>query len=95
LGVLSLGSMRAGAYPEEETRFLQLVASQLALVLDAAVNLDSSRRLQDWLELILDLTNQVVSNLELSELLHAISASVRRVMNCDAAAVMLPDADGK
>jgi formate hydrogenlyase transcriptional activator len=95
LGVLSLGSMRAGAYPEEEIRFLQLVASQLALVLDAAVNLDSSRRLQDRLQLILDLTNQVVSNLELSELLHAISASVRRVMNCDAAAVMLPDADGK
>jgi formate hydrogenlyase transcriptional activator len=95
LGVLSLGSMRADAYPEEEARFLQLVASQLALVLDAAVNLDSSRRLQDRLQLILDLTNQVVSNLELGELLHAISASVRRVMNCDAAAVMLPDAEGK
>jgi formate hydrogenlyase transcriptional activator len=95
LGVLSLGSTGAGAYPEEETRFLQLVADQIALVLDAAVNFDASERLQDRLKLILDLTNQVVSNLELSELLHAISASVRRVMVCDAAAVMLPDAEGK
>ncbi|HEY2496318.1 MAG TPA: sigma 54-interacting transcriptional regulator [Candidatus Angelobacter sp.] len=95
LGVLSLGSMRGGAYTEEETRFLQLVADQIALVLDAAVNFYSSERLQDRLKLILDLTNQVVSNLELSELLQAISASVRRVMACDAAAVMLPDADGK
>jgi formate hydrogenlyase transcriptional activator len=95
LGVLSLGSMRAGAYPEEETRFLHLVASQLALVLDAAANFHSSERLQDRLQLILDLTNQVVSNLELGELLHAISASVRRVMECDAAAVLLPDAEGK
>ncbi|HEY1527573.1 MAG TPA: sigma 54-interacting transcriptional regulator [Candidatus Angelobacter sp.] len=95
LGVLSLGSLRPNAYPEEETRFLRLVADQLALVLDAAVNFDSSERLQDRLKLILDLTNQVVSNLELSELLHAVSASVRRVMACDAAAVMLPDEDGK
>jgi formate hydrogenlyase transcriptional activator len=95
LGVLSLGCSHPHAYPEEETRFLRLVADQLALVLDAAVNLHSSEQLQDRLKLILDLTNQVVSNLEFGELLHAISASVRRVMVCDAAAVMLPDAEGK
>ncbi len=94
LGVLSLGNARAHAYPEEEIRFLCLVADQLALVLDAAVNFHSSERLQDRLKLILELTNQVISNLELRELLHAISASVRRVMNCDAAAVMLPDEEG-
>ena len=95
LGVLSLGSMRADAYPEEEIRFLRLVADQLALVLDAAVNFYSSEHLQDRLKLILEMTNQVVSNLELNDLLHAVSASVRRVMACDAAAVMLPDEEGK
>ncbi len=95
LGVLSLGSSRPHAYPEEETRFLRVVADQLALVLDAAVNFHSSELLQDRLKLILELTNQVVSNLELSELLHAISASVRRVMAADAAAVMLPDKEGR
>lgn len=91
LGVLSIGSSRPYAYPEGEARFLSLIADQLALVMDAAINFHSSERLQDRLKLILELTNQVVSNLELSELLHAVSASVRRVMNCDAAAVMLPD----
>src|SRR5882724_629831 len=95
LGVLTLGSLRSHGYPEEETRFLRLVADQLALVLDGAVSLHSSERLQDRLKLILDLTNQVVSSLELNELLHSISASVRRVMVCEAAAVMLPDKDGK
>ncbi len=95
LGVLSLGSLRPHAYPEEETTFLRLVADQLALVLDAAVNFHSSERLQDRLKLILDLTNQVVSNLEFSDLLHAISSGVRRVMEADAAAVMLPDEEGK
>jgi formate hydrogenlyase transcriptional activator len=95
LGVITLGSLHPGAYPEEEARFLRLVADQIALVLDAAVHFYSSERLQDRLKLILDLTNQVVSNLELNELLHTISSSIRRVMAFDAAAVMLPDADGK
>jgi formate hydrogenlyase transcriptional activator len=95
LGVLTFGSSQANAYPEEERRFLELVADQLSLVLDAAANFHFSGRLQDRLKLILDLTNQVVSNLELTDLLRAISASVRRVMDCDAAAVMLPADDGK
>jgi formate hydrogenlyase transcriptional activator len=46
------------------------------------------------LKLILDLTNQVVSNLNFQELLRTISASVRQVMRCDAAAIMLPEPDG-
>jgi formate hydrogenlyase transcriptional activator len=95
LGVLSLGSASPHAYSEDEVRFLRLVADQIALVLDAAVNFYASERLQDRLKLILELTNQVVSNLELRDLLHSISASVRRVMGCHAAAVMLPDEDGK
>jgi len=95
LGVLTFGSTHPNAYSEEERHFLEMVADQLSLVLDAAANFHVSGRLQDRLKLILDLTNQVVSNLELSELLHAISASVRRVMDCDAAAVMLPTDDGK
>jgi formate hydrogenlyase transcriptional activator len=95
LGVLSLGSSLPQAYSEEETRFLAMVVDQLALVLDAAVNFHASERLQDRLKLILDLTNQVVSNLELNDLLHTMSASVRQIMACDAAAVMLPESDGK
>jgi formate hydrogenlyase transcriptional activator len=95
LGVITFGSTVPQAYPEDETRFLSLVANQLALVLDAAVNLRSSELLQDRMQLILGLTNQMVSNLELEELLHAISSSIRRVIGCDAAAVMLPDEHGQ
>lgn len=95
LGIISLGSKRAHSYPEEEVDFLRLLADQMALAIDAAVNLYSSTRAQDRLKLILELTNQVVSNLEFDELLHAVSSIVRRVMNCDAAAIMLPDTDGK
>jgi GAF domain-containing protein len=50
---------------------------------------------QDRLKLLLELTNQVVSNLELRDLLHAVSASVRRVIQCDLVGVALPDPDRK
>jgi len=94
LGALSFGSTLPHAYPEEEVRFLSLVADQIALAIDAAVNFYLSRQAQDRLKLILDLTNQVVSNLNFQELLRTISASVRQVMRCDAAAIMLPEPDG-
>src|SRR6202521_1830422 len=94
LGALSFGSTLPHAYPEEEVRFLSLVADQIALAIDAAVNFYLSRQAQDRLKLIPDLTNQVVSNLNFQELLRTISASVRQVMRCDAAAIMLPEPDG-
>ena len=50
---------------------------------------------KDRLKLLLDVTNQVVSNLELRDLLRAISGSVRRAMQCDYASLSLPDEENK
>ena len=47
------------------------------------------------LQLLLDVTNQLVSHLELRDLLRAVSRQVRRVMHCDFASVSLPDAEKK
>lgn len=94
LGVLSLGRFYPNAYDEEEVRFLRLASDQIALAIDGAVNFYLSERSQERLKLILDLTNQVVSNLEFHDLLLAASSSVRRVMHSDAAAIMLSDASG-
>src|SRR6266550_1338904 len=95
LGIFEVGSAQTNAYCEDEVAFLSLAADQVALAIDAAVNFDISQRSQGRLKSLLELTNQVVSNLELRELLRTVSASVRRVMNCDVAAVMLPDAECK
>jgi formate hydrogenlyase transcriptional activator len=95
LGAISVGSSRPRAFPEDEVGFLSLVADQISLTIDAAVNFYLSRQAQDRLKLILDLTNQVVSNLNFQELLRTISASVRQVMRCAAAAIMLPEPDGR
>ncbi len=98
LGVIEFGSSRTGAYsPEnqadlhEEFHFLSLVADQLALAFDAAVNFLSSEVAETRLKLLLELTNSVVSRLEFPDLLQALSASVRRVMDCHGVGVMLPD----
>lgn len=94
LGILSFGRSYPNAYDEEEVRFLALASEQIGLAIDATVNFYVSERVQSQLKLILDLTNQVVSNLEFHELLVTASGSVRRVMSCDAAAVMLANEEG-
>lgn len=43
------------------------------------------------LQLLLDITNRLVSKLELKDLLHEISANIRRVLQCDVVGVRLPD----
>ncbi len=48
----------------------------------------------DRLQLLLNLTNRITSNLELREVLRAISANIREVMQCDAVGILLPDAEG-
>ena len=45
----------------------------------------------DRLQLLLNLTNRITSNLDLRELLRAISANIREVMQCDAVGISLPD----
>jgi len=49
---------------------------------------------KDRLKLLLELTNNVVSNLEIRDVLKAVIANVRQVMRSDFAGVGLPDSDG-
>ncbi len=93
LGSLVIASERAEVYSPEEVRFFALVAGQIALAMDDAINFRASQRSQERLELLLELTNRIVSNLDLRDLLREISASIRRAMQCDCVGVGLPDAD--
>src|SRR6202171_1181836 len=47
----------------------------------------------DRLKLLLDMTNALVSNLECRDVLRAVSASIRKVMHCDAVGVWVPDSE--
>jgi formate hydrogenlyase transcriptional activator len=102
LGTITFGSKQLDAFSAEEVRFLSLVAEQIALAFDNSLNFtalqktsEELRSNNERLQLLLDVTNQVVSNLELRDLLRAISQDVRRVMQCDYAGLSLPEADNK
>ena len=98
LGTFAVGSDRVDAYSEEDVRFLSLIADQIAVAIDDALHLQALQAAQaelqqrnQRLQLILDVNNSIVSNLELRDLLLAISANVRRVMQADFVGVALPD----
>jgi formate hydrogenlyase transcriptional activator len=93
IGSLFIASEHPDAYSDDEVRFLGMVADQMALAIDDALNFEASRTAQEQLKLLLDLTNSVVSTLDLRELLRSISGNLRRVMSCDLAGVGVPDAE--
>jgi formate hydrogenlyase transcriptional activator len=102
LGAIGFGSQQVGAYSDQRVEFLQLVARQIAVAVDNTLNHQAAQVLQqqleherDRLKLLLDLNNSVVSNLDLRQLFRAISANVRRVMECDYASILLPEQDGQ
>ena len=87
LGAITFCSKRVDAYSPNDIRFVSQVVDYIALAFDDALNSAALRRASeelqnknDRLRLLLDVTNQVVSNLELRDLLRAISQDVRRVM---------------
>jgi formate hydrogenlyase transcriptional activator len=95
LGSLVIASVHRDAYSPEEIRFCSLVAGQIALAMDDAFNFQASQRAQERLELLLDLTNRVVSNLNLRDVLREISANIRHVMQCDGVGIDLPSPEDK
>jgi len=102
LGAITFCSKQVDTYSPNDIRFVSQVADYIALAFDDALNFAALRRASeelrsknDQLQLLLDVTNQVVSNLELRNLLRAISHDVRRVMQCDYASLSLPDAENK
>ncbi len=96
LGTVIIASVLLNAYSEDEVRFCALVANQIALAMDDAMNFQASLRSQERLQLLLDLTNRVVSTLNLRDVLREVSAQIRQVMKCDGVGVALPSPeDGK
>jgi len=72
------------------------------LAFDDAPNFETSHGAQAELQLqkhrlklLLEMTNRFVSTLDLRDLLRSICASVRPVIGCDSATLMLPDAKDK
>src|SRR5262245_35645925 len=98
LGILGVSSKRENAFSDDDKEFLCQVANQVALAVDNSLNYERAREAErelarnlDHLQLMLKITNAVVSHLDLQELLHIITTSIRGVVGSDIGGVALFD----
>jgi formate hydrogenlyase transcriptional activator len=91
LGVLNFWSEKAGAYDQLDLEFGKLVAAHIAVAVEAQYHQRKLTRERDRSQLLLEMNNTLVSNLNLRELLSAISACLRRVVPHDIAGLALHD----
>jgi formate hydrogenlyase transcriptional activator len=92
LGVFGINRDTVNPFSEEEISFLELIGRVVAFALDDGLNLKRAQHQNDQLQLLLDLTNRITSNLQPRDLLRAIAANIREVIHADAVTVVLPDA---
>src|SRR5689334_8048106 len=91
LGILSTGRTTESPFMPEDVDFLSQASRQIAIAIENALAFQEVSSLAARLQLLLDVTNRITSNLELRELLRAISTNIRGVMQCDMVAITLPD----
>ena len=92
LGVVNFWTDKTGAYDQLDVEFVKLVAAQIAVAVEAQCYQHKLARERDRSQLLLEINNTLISNLNLNELLAAISNCLRRVMPHDAAGLALYDA---
>lgn len=91
LGVVNFWTERAGAYDHLDIEFVKLVVAQIAIAVEAQCHQQKLARERDRSQLLLEINNTLISNLNLRELLSAISNCLRHVLPHDAAGLTLYD----
>jgi formate hydrogenlyase transcriptional activator len=92
LGVVNFWTDKTGAYDQLDLEFVKLIAAQIAIAVEAQCQQQKLARERDRSQLLLEINNTLISNLNLRELLSAISNCLRRVLPHDAAGLSLYDA---
>src|SRR5262249_24198813 len=100
LGVISMVSLRDGAFSAEDAELLTQIAGQIAIAVENALNFERARAAEETakreskrVQLLLEMNNAVVSTLDLRELVKAVSASLRDIMPHDSAGIALYDSE--
>ena len=100
LGTLAVASTHEAAFTEEDAEILSQIASQVALAVESALSFDQVRLAQQRLkksrdrsQLLLKVNNSLVSQLDLAELLRAVSSSLQEVLSVDFSGLALYDSE--
>ncbi len=88
-GALGLGSSRPNAYGEDDVQLLRRVAELVALALENAMTRAAVLEEKERLEMLLEVSTALMSNLDVQELFPAISGLIRRVVRQDYASLAL------
>ncbi|HEV2489234.1 MAG TPA: sigma 54-interacting transcriptional regulator [Candidatus Acidoferrales bacterium] len=98
LGTLGFGNRSPYEYSPAEISLMERIARQVAVAVDNALNYQRAQTYQqqlirerDRLRALLDLTNAVVSQLDLQQLFRAIAASLRKLLECEYVSLAIYD----
>jgi formate hydrogenlyase transcriptional activator len=100
LGALGFANRRSYEYTADEIGLMERIARQVAVAVDNALNYQRAQTYQqqlvrerDRLRALLELTNAVVSKLDLQQLFGAISASLRLLLECEYVSLAIYNAE--
>jgi formate hydrogenlyase transcriptional activator len=91
VGILSILRATETLSTPEDVDFLSRASGQIAIAVENALAFQEVSSLGARLQMLLNLTNRIISNLEFRELLRAIAANIRDVLPADAAGVAFFD----
>jgi len=98
LGAMGFGRLIPQGITDTEVQFMQRVASQVAVAVDNALNIESSQAYQqqlarerDRLQVLLEINNVLVTTRELPELFRGIVSTIERVIQLDYTSLALLD----
>jgi len=93
VGALTVGAAKEDAYEAEDATLLAQVGMQISIPIENALNFRAAERERDRNRLLLEVNNAVASNLDLRQLLQAITTCLRAVIPHDATGLAVWDED--
>ncbi len=95
LGVLEISSRRENAFTEYEAGLLKHIGRQIAIATQNSLNFERANKEKQRVQTLLEINNAISTNLEIKDLLHAISESLRGYFEHDFAGLALYDEESK
>jgi len=100
IGVISMASLRESAFAQADAELLTLIAGQIAIAVENALNFERARKAEqqarresERVQLLLDINNAVASHLDLHALMRAILSSMRKVFPYEIVGLAIYDAE--
>jgi formate hydrogenlyase transcriptional activator len=91
VGTMSVAAEHENAFSAADVALLTQVGQQIAMPIENAVNFRIARKESDRNQLLQEVGQAIISTLNLRDLFHTVANCLRRVINHDAASVVLLD----